>query len=126
MPIGPSCPTPDHPLLQLGHHSPWLGKSCAITPGVLCTPSVLAGKQSSKVNQPPACGLFLFYQACCLMERPHADSYKYHHHHYILFKTSITEIILHKSEGGTSLLLKIVQTVIGQAFIPSQSKFAQF
>ena len=59
-----------HAILHNGHHPPWLGISSAITPGVLCTPSVLAGKQSTKVNQPSACGLFLLYPARCLRVGP--------------------------------------------------------
>ena len=39
-----------HSILHLGHHPPWLGISSAITLGVLLTPSVLARKQSTKVN----------------------------------------------------------------------------
>ena len=38
-----------------------------ITLGVLRTPSVLAGKQSTKGNRPLACGLFLLYPARALM-----------------------------------------------------------
>ena len=45
-----------------------------ITPRVLRTPSVLVGKQSTKVNRPLACGLFIFYPARALDVGPYANS----------------------------------------------------
>ena len=56
---------PHHSILHYGHYPPWLWISSAITLGVLRTPSVLAGKQSTKVKQHFAYGLFLLYPALC-------------------------------------------------------------
>ena len=51
-------------------------KSDKITLGVLRPPFRLAEKQSTKVNTPLACGLFLLYLACCLIARLYADNSK--------------------------------------------------
>ena len=66
-----------HSVLHHGHHPPWLSICSAITPGVPRFPhSVLAVKQSTKVNQPLACGIFLLYPARALIVGPYADSSK--------------------------------------------------
>ena len=59
-----------HSILHPGHYPPWLG----ITPGVLRALSVLAWKQSTKVNGPLSCDLFLLYPAPALMVGLYADS----------------------------------------------------
>ena len=43
---------------------------------MLRTPSVLAGKNATKVNRPLACGMFLFYPARSLMVGPYANMSK--------------------------------------------------
>ena len=48
----------------------------AITPGVLRTPYVLAGKQSTKVNRHLACFFLLLDLARALTVRPYAESSK--------------------------------------------------
>ena len=48
--------------------------SITITLEVLCSSSVLAGKQSTKVNQSLACRFFLLYLARCMIIGPYADS----------------------------------------------------
>ena len=64
-------------ILHHGHHPPWLGICFRRSLwGVLHTPLRSAGRQSTKVNQPTPCGLFLLYPACCLIVRPYADSSK--------------------------------------------------
>ena len=45
--------------------------------GVAAHPCQSVGKQSTKVNRPSTCGLFLVYVARSLIVRPYADSFKY-------------------------------------------------
>ena len=47
-----------------------------ITPGVLRTPSVLAGIQSTKDNWPLAYCILLLYPARALIVGPYADSFQ--------------------------------------------------
>ena len=79
--------------MSIRHHPPWLGirsgrslRGCCastITLGVLSTPSVR--QESSKINQPSACGLFLSYPAKLLDSKALSQQLRVvPHHHSIL------------------------------------------
>ena len=74
-----------HFIINHRQHPSWLGISSMIALGMLCTHFILEGKQSTKVNWPLTCGIFLSYPALSLMLGPFADSsflawYKVHNH----------------------------------------------
>ena len=70
MPTAPSSPTPQlYPTLQ---------RPSSLAGDMLQKITLsLAGKQSTKVNRPLTCDLFLLNPACCLMVRPYSESLKF-------------------------------------------------
>ena len=92
-------------ILHHGHHPPWIGRCFRRSLlGVLCTLLSSAGKQSTKVNWPLACGLFLLYPGSCSIVRPYADSSQ-------LSQINKYKQIFHLSINGTSLKDSIFQKI---------------